>query len=217
MAEKDRSANQLADGDLALEDFGSSIESQYTNSPQSMDINTFKQRNDPAELLMRYRMQLMNAYPIRIDTVDDETGRKSSKMVVRRKKDGKGNPLPMLCNKKGVEEIISYIEKFINNHVVQGNIETQNEYRNRMRYISNDITVHFITKRQDWDIKLTDTDLIISNTINIVDLFLTRTLFNEERRAYGETYKETTNRELKTQEKPNIFQRVGGALGKAFQ
>lgn len=180
--------------------------------PQSLDGSTFTQRNDPKELLYRFKLKLMNAYESVKEVEDPNTGKITKNKVIKRKKDGKGNVLPSRVNKQGVEDVMSYVEFLINGHIVQGNIDSLHEFRNKMKFISNDVTCHFISKRKDWDCTITDIDILISNTVNLFDLFLTRTLFNEERIRYGESYKEETKRELKPEQKQNVFQKVGSIL-----
>lgn len=188
-------------------------DSDFTShTPQSMDKDTFEKRNDPQALLYRFRLQLLNAYEIVKESEDSSTGKITRKRVIVRKKDGKGKVLPPRVNKQGVEDIISYVEKFLNGHTVQGNIDTMSEYRNNMCFIGNDVVCHFIAKRRDWNVSLSDCDILISNAINIIGLFLTRTLFNEERKGYGESYKETTHRDIKPEVKNNVFQKAGGWL-----
>lgn len=184
--------------------------SQFT--PQSLDKDTFKQRNDPQELLYRFKLQLMNAYEAKKEKTDPITGKITIIKVIKTKKDGQGNHIRPRVNKRGVEDIISYVEKFLNGHTVQGNIESLNEYRTKMRFISNDLACHFISKRTHWGCDVNDIDILISNASNIIDLFLTRTLFNEERKSYGESYKETTHKEIKPENKSNIFQKFGTFL-----
>lgn len=180
--------------------------------PQPLDGSTFKQRNDPQELLYRFKLKLMNAYEVIKEVEDPNTGKITKQRFIKRKKDGKGNYIPARVNKRGVEDVMSYVETLINGHIVQGHIESMNEFRNKMKFIANDVTCHFIAKRSDWDCSIKDCDIIISNTINLFDLFLTRTLFNYERIGYGESYKEETKREVKPEVKQNVFQKVGGFL-----
>jgi hypothetical protein len=179
--------------------------SQFT--PQQLDNSTFKQRNDPSEILNRYKLQLMNAYQVKETVRNEETGEIKDIIKIRFKKGTKPK-----ANKQGIEDIISYLDKLINNHTVQGNITDMAQFNNKMLAIAQDITKHFMENKVTWNITLSDVEVMISNTINLVDLFLTRTLFNEERKGYGESFKDTTTREVKEQEKPNIFQRVGGFL-----
>jgi len=184
-----------------------SYENVTEYQPQQADNDTFKQRNDPKPLLDRYKLQLLKAFKLKEEVTDPDTGEKRIKYKIKVRK----NTTPT-ASKQGVEDIIAYIEKIINSHVVQGNIDSTVEYRNKMRFISNDVTVHFMNKRKNWEVKIEDIDILISNTINLIDLFLTRTLYNKERELYGVTFKDTTNREIKPMDRPNIFQKVGSFL-----
>lgn len=194
--------------DTAGKDYGSYSEFR----PQQLDSSTFKQRNDPQELLYRFKLKLMNAYEVVQEKEDPVTGKISKKIYIKRKKDSNNGYINSRVNKQGVEDIMCYVETLINGHVVQGNIENMSEFRIRMRFIGNDVTAHFIAKRKDWGATINDIDILISNTINLFDLFLTRTLDNEERRGYGESYKENTNRDIKPEVKPNVFQKVANTL-----
>lgn len=192
-------------------------DSRYSSSfsefrPQALDSSTFRQRNDPQEFLYRFKLKLMNAYEVIKEEEDPNTGKITKKRYIKRKKDGKGSYIPARVNKQGVEDVLSYVETLINGHIVQGNTESMHEFRNKMKNIANDVTCHFIAKRADWDCSIKDCDILISNTVNLFDLFLTRTLFNEERKGYGESYKEETRRDIKPEVKQNVFQKVGGFL-----
>ena len=207
-----RGRQQRQDGwdDFGLQDeFNSnSYENSISSYPQA-DLNTsgtFKLRTDPSELLESYRLQLMNAYKVEKE-VKQEDG--TTKKIIKIK--FKKNTRPR-ANKQGVEDIISYVQKFINNHSVQGNIPDMNEFRNFLRSVSNNLTMHFHTKREEWGILKSDIDSIISNAIDLVHMFLTRPLDNEERKLYGETYKESTSREIRPEQRQNLFQKLGGFL-----
>jgi len=190
------------------EDF-SDFEESNSFTAQSLDGNTFAQRNDPQELLFRYKLQLMNAYRFQVTTVD-KNNHNTPKKEWKIKRKHKTKPK---ANSQGIEDIISYLEKLINNHTVQGNIIDMRQFNDNMRFISQDITKHFIENRVNWEITISDVDVMIANTINLVYLFLTRLLFNEERKGYGESYKETTSRKIEEQEKPNMLQRLGTKFG----
>lgn len=193
---------------VEMDDYENELSSQeVVNEYQPpADTDTFKQRNDPAPLLEKYRLQLLKAYKYQ-ETTTDENGNVHKVWKVKIRKGTKPT-----ANKQGVEDIINYVEKIINNHVVQGNIDSLNEYRTKMRFISIDVTTHFIAKRKDWNVSIGDIDILISNTVNLIDLFLTRTLFNEERKLYGVSYKETTNRDIKPVERKSMFQSIGSFL-----
>ena len=148
----------------------------------------------------------MNAYSYEEEYTDDN-GEKQTRTRIKYKKNTKPK-----ANKQGIEDIISYLEKFVNGHTVQGNIETLNDFNNKLTFISNDLTMHFMTKRDDWGIELNDIDTVISNAINLIDLFLTRTINNEERKAYGEQFTENTERKISPKEQPSMIQKVGSFL-----
>lgn len=179
----------------------SDFETSVTREPRHNDGDTFKQRNDPQPILDRFRLQLMNAYLIKEETKDEISGEIKTKTKIKRRKNTKPK-----ANKQGIEDIISYLEKIINNHVVMGNLTNIVEYNNRMRIISDDITIHFVANREDWGITIKDVDILIRNAIQLIDLFLTRTLFNKERDSYTEGFKETRHTESKPKEKKGVFE-----------
>jgi len=182
------------------------------HTPQESDPDTFRQRNDPKELIERYKLNLMNAYIVYEQQKDKDT----EEMVSIKKIKIKKNTKPK-ANKQGVADIIGYLEKFINSHVVQGNIYNMDEFRNKMRSISSDVIIHFIAHRVEWGMTIDDIDEIIGTTINLIDLFLTRTLFNKEREGYGESYRETVNRDIRPAAKPGLITRTGDAIARLIR
>jgi len=196
----------MANDDFNMNDDLGDFEDNFNFTPQNLDSNTFKQRNDPSDLLYRYKLQLMNAFVVEVET-EDEDGRKKKTKKVRQRK----GTVPK-ANKEGIEDIISYIETFINSHIVQSNLPSMNDYNDRMMCISQDITKHFIEFADKWGLSISDVDLLIRKTVNLVDLFLTRALFNEERKGYGEAFKETTHKEIRNEDKPNLLQKFGSML-----
>ena len=120
------------------------------------------------------------------------------------------------ANKQGVADIISYLEKFVNSHTVQCNIDSMNEFRNKMKFISSDIVLHFMAHRIAWGVSVEDIDELIGTSINIIDLFLTRGLYDKERSHYGEGFVERTTRDIRPTDKPNIFSKTGDALKNMF-
>lgn len=197
-------------GERFLSDDMGEYEESRSHNPQQMDSSTFKQRNDPKELLERIRLDIMNAY---IEEVE-ETGPDGIKRRVRKFK--KRKDTQPKANKQGVSDIMSYMERLINSHTVQSNIMGLSEYRNRMRHISSDIILHFTAHREEWAVSMNDLDELIGTIVNLVDLFLTRGLDDKERTHYGEGFVERTHRDIRAQNKPNIFQRAGDAISKMF-
>lgn len=175
--------------------------------PQQMDSNTFKQRNDPSNILHYFRLELMQAYEVEEIIKDPETGDEKKVKKIKHK----ANVEP-LANKQGVEEIISYLRKFINNHTVQANLTSTEEYNKRLKIISNNLCCHFISNRIAWGISLQNIDILITYTTELIDMFYTRTLMDKERSHYGEGFKDTTHREFRPQEKTGAFQKFAHFL-----
>lgn len=175
-------------------------------SPTHLDGDTFRQRNDPTPLLEAFKLKLMNAYEEIEEEKDSYGGTRKIKKIKFKK-----NTQP-LCNKQGVEEIMRYIESTINRHSVQGYIIDVSNFNHNMQFIADDIVTHFIGKRRDWGMSVSDCDVIISNTTNMCALFLSRLIGDKERIHYGDSFQERTTVEKKAQTKGNIFQQLGGFL-----
>lgn len=159
-----------------------------TREPPRLDDSTFDKRNDPSPLLHQFKLNLLNAYEeeeVRITPKGDSY----TVLVIK----GIKGTRPK-ANKQGIEEIMRYMRTIINRHLVQANISNQQEFNKKMMYISKDCAIHFINNRRDWGISHADVDILISNAVNMFDLFLTRALENKEREGYTEGYKEITSK-----------------------
>jgi len=185
-------------------DYG--FEETTSRSPQSMDSDTFRQRNDPSQLLERLKLRILNGYKVEEKIVDPDG---NTRIISRIK--FKKNTQPR-ANNQGVEDMIGYLETLVNNHIVQGYIIDMTEYRHKMRFLSIEIVSHFMVNRERWGIPVGEIDELISRAVSIVDLFLTRLLEDRERGHYDETYKETRHTDIKTDPKTNLFQRLGGFM-----
>jgi len=184
--------------DTNKEDFFDDIPLQtIERRPMEMNESTFKQRNDPYLILQRFKLTLLNAYIDEQKEIDPVTGETKTKKKVK--------PIPgtkPLMNKQGVEECVSYLEKFVNNHSVQTYYINKEDFNNDMLYISQDVTEHFILKREDWGLDISQTDILIGTLVNQIEIFLRRGIENKEREGYSEGFKETTNRNDSVGEKP---------------
>lgn len=159
-----------------------------TREPPKFDESTFDRRNDPSPLLHQFKLNLLNAYE------EEETKRNADGDVITVKKI---KPIPGTrpkANKQGIEELMRYMRSIINRHLVQANIINNQEFNKKMMAISKDCAIHFINNRRAWGISHADTDILISNAVNMFDLFLTRALENKEREGYTEGFKEITSK-----------------------
>lgn len=163
-----------------FEDFGDN----YERKPQTDGYDTYQLRTDPTPLLKKVELTLRSRY-------------------VKKHKDGKTTEEQIegtvpLCNEQGIQEILRMCGSFINNHTVQGNQANIQEHRLRMREIADSLTNFFFSQYTNWELSLHKVNNLIDQIYFLIDLFLTRTLENKERELYGETYKETTNRDVRT-------------------
>jgi len=157
--------------------------------PMEMNDSTFRQRNDPSLILQRFKLSLLNAYIDEEETTDPVSGQSRIKKKVK--------PIPgtkPLMNKQGVEECVSYLERFVNNHSVQTYYVSKEDFNTDMLYISQDITQHFILKRKDWGVDISQIDILIGTLVNQVEIFLRRGIENKERDGYNVTTRESNNR-----------------------
>lgn len=186
----------------SFSDDSDSFESSFETKPQNLDYDVFRLRTDPTILLDELRMEILRQT------------KKYHKQGLLRDHLGKFDLVQIkgtepLANEKGVEEILMFVRKLLNNHVVQGFTVDHVHHRSKMRYIADFTTRTFWTKRKEWGIRLNDTNYLIGGVTGMIDLFLTRTIGNKERESYSEQFKENTTREFRnTGSKPNLFSKM---------
>src|SRR6056297_2983766 len=157
--------------------------------PQDMNYDTFKLRNDPSNLLKEIKFYLMQ-----VEEIEDKNN--PSKKVLTRKKDPFSKTIIRpIVNQQGVEDIMTVLTTIINNHNVMGNTSNESFHIKRLNFISNDFTVLFWSKRVKWDLSRDNVNPLIQFISHQIDIFLSRTISDAERKHYGESFKET--REVK--------------------
>ena len=183
----------------------SDLEGSIEHKPTEIDSSTFEKRNDPKNIIRNLKMQLLNVYEKEIREEDEETGAIRTRKIIK--------PIPgtkPLCNKQGVQEIISYVENYINGHTVQSNFLDIRDFNRYMLFVAQDVTQHFTCMRKDWGLSINQLDILISRVVNIIDSFLRRALYNKERESYGETYKENYvhNDRVAEEKSPGILKKA---------
>jgi len=197
-------ADDFNDNDFSNNNINNNFDDDYLNEfnterkPANDNYDTFSLRTDPAPLLKQIELQLRN-----------EKEEKNKEGILIRKKIPNTEPI---CNEQGIQEILQRTKSIINNHSVQGNQKTTEEHYRRMREIADSLTTYLYSNYIEWDLNLKRVNSVIDSIYFLTDIFLTRTLDNKERELYGETYKESTNRELKTDKGRRGF--IGNALQK---
>jgi len=179
-----------------------------TYNPLSNDSNTLKQRTDTSDLFLEFKLQLMGAYKIVESKTDPSTGEEIKITKIKRKKN-----VRVPVNKQGVEDIVGYINRLVNNHTVMGNLHNNIDFNTLMRSISMNVVQDFISKRVSWQASVEDIKWIMSNSVHLIHLFLTRTIDHGEAKSIGESFKETRHSDVKPQIKDNPLQKLAGFLG----
>ena len=89
-----------------------------------------------------------------------------------------------LANDIGIQNICSFIISTCNSHTVQGN--TDKELLNQILYeIKMDLIARqFMINAREWGINKKNRTYMAETIIKMVELFLTRTINNEERKSY---------------------------------
>jgi hypothetical protein len=194
--------------DFDFEDLQSGNEESFTREKQEIDTSTFKLRNDPQEVLERFKLSLLGLFKNK-KIITDEDGNTQVQYIIKKK-----NYVNAMCNRQGAEDIINYIEKSVNGHTVQSFMDGEINFKSLMELNADDITAHFMSKRDDWQVSIKDIDLLIASTINFIEFFLRRTIDNKERESYDVGFKETTSRDIKPREKESFLQKFAGFFNK---
>lgn len=120
--------------------------------------------------------------------VDQKTGRE----VIRVKKCGEP-----LANKEGQHKVLMWVRMRVSHATVQGNFKSKDDF---MQFISSMYSrLNFDVHRNcnQWGIKDGDLRYLIGGIMDMVELFLSRTIDNEERKLFG-GIKETSKEERRT-------------------
>ena len=89
-----------------------------------------------------------------------------------------------MANEIGIQRIMAFFETVVNSQVVQGNLD-ENQYGWFMMRIRQDLTKHLFINLYNYDIKDSEYGLIIDMVANSIELFISRTKNNEERKGYA--------------------------------
>lgn len=179
-----------------------------TFNPLSNDSGTLKQRTDTSDLFLEFKLQLMGAYKVTETYIDPQTNEQRKIVKIKKKKN-----VETPVNKQGVEDVVGYINRLVNNHTVMGNIQNSNDFNDIMRSISMHTVQDFIAKRVEWEASVQDVKWIITNTNHLIHLFLTRAIDHGEAKSIGETTSETTHRDVKPPIKENPLQKIAAFIG----
>ena len=100
------------------------------------------------------------------------------------------------ANELGIQSILNIVSTTINPQTVQGNFYVDGQglslkYEDFLYWFRVDFIDVLVTNAPNWSIADSEIDNIYNAICNLVELFLSRLLNNEERKSYGETMKST--------------------------
>lgn len=97
-----------------------------------------------------------------------------------------------LCNTEGCQNIMRWVANVINNQAVQGNFPVDKHgysftYEEEVREFREEFGQDLVLNIYDWGIEDEKAEGIIDMACQIVRIYLSRLIGNEERKSYGET------------------------------
>lgn len=157
--------------------------------PQNEGYDVFHLRTNTDQLLEDFELKLRNKI---------KRKNKEGHIIVEQIKG-----TTALCNEQGIQGIMSELKNLINNHIVQWNAPSMNDLLRERNNIGENIITSFWINRKNWDLSYNDCYRVVNMATNLINLFLTRGLNNQERALYGETYKENISRTVGNEPKKN--------------
>ena len=116
------------------------------------------------------------------------------------------------ANKRGIASILNWMQMVVNPHVVQGNFPITKEgispmYEQYIMEFQINLGDIIYINLYDYDINETEAQGIIDAIMNLIVPFMTRPIGNEERKSYGETFREirTDTQQMKQSGGMNLF------------
>lgn len=112
--------------------------------------------------------------------VQDADGRIINKTI------WKGKPI---LNEIGYQSVMQWINAVINNQSVQGNFIDEEQYQNFLCRSRMDLATDLMINRERYGLDVKDYGGLISKLMRMVEVFMTRPIFNKERDSYANTIK----------------------------
>lgn len=100
-------------------------------------------------------------------------------------------------NDEGFQQLMGFIGSIINPHTAQGNLKSE-EYKNLIFRLHKRLAYLVVSNWKIWGIKQQNRAAIVSHLISLTELFLSRTIDNEERKSYGTTLRTIESNTLQT-------------------
>ena len=163
---------------------------------RGLDASAIKYRLDNEPMLRDLELYLRSAKLVSEQRGDEYV---ESLVVV-------GRPL---ANEEGVQSLMGYLRFTIGAHNVQGNM-TWDRYDNLVFEISVYLSENIMANLHTWGIRISDYNVIIDAMMTTIQLFLSRTVDNQERLSYGQSMMTKEMSVVNAPEKKGIFKTLLG-------
>jgi hypothetical protein len=158
------------------------MQGSYFNNQGFQNANALQIRLDTSQILLQIEAYLKGEKTILIDT--DNNGTIDTQTV------WKGEAL---MNSKGIQSTMMYLQLIFNPQVVAGNFSDTKGKTGYMQYAEYlcrgrmDLADYLMKNMKSFDIKDENYAGIISSIMRTLEAFMTRLLYNEERKSYAAT------------------------------
>lgn len=144
-----------------------------TNYSRGLDTSAIKYRLDTDTMLQRIELYLRAAKIVGNQVGDEYV----EKMIIV------GRPL---ANEEGVQGIMGYLQMTVGAHNVQGNL-TWDRYDALIYEINLYLAENTMANLHSWGIRAEDYNVIVDTIMTTLQLFISRTVDNQERLSYGQS------------------------------
>lgn len=94
-----------------------------------------------------------------------------------------------VVNQLGFQRIMQFMNLVINPQTVQGNFTTEDAYTDFLCRCRMDLATDLIVNKKRYALDSKDYPGLMSSIMRLIEIFMTRQIFNEERKGYGQNLK----------------------------
>lgn len=159
------------------------VAAELSNSSGFQGASALQIRLDTSNVVRQVEIYLRG---VRVEIIQDDKG------LIMEREIWKSKPL---VSDEGLQGIMNFIEIIFNPQVVQGNFLDYDMYAAYLCRTRKDLADHLMKNFYAYEISEDNFNGIISTLMRFIEAYLSRLLFNEERKSFAQTIKsvESTN------------------------
>lgn len=170
------------------------MQQSYSNNQQFLTPSILQMRLETAEIINRMQ-QFLSGEILLPQRMPDGSTKFVTQQIGKR-----------ICNEKGVQHWINFMQGLINPAVVQGNY-TPTQYQNHVDRIHRSVSRQLIANYHVWGMNYEDLEMVNDTIMNLIEPFLSRLIDNKERESYAQTLQ---GKEISKVENTGGFSIFGG-------